>query len=109
MYFAHRTARRIKVAITVVAVYVLVVAVLAGFFPASGTSFQEAFLRWFIGIPATLALWFALEWFGTKLLGLPFWLRLPSWVRIALLVTVLVAVVVLVVALYVWWQARSAA
>jgi hypothetical protein len=109
MDFGHRTAERVKTAIAVTAIYSVVVALLAQFLPAPGVSFPEAFLRWFVGIPATLAVWFCAEWLCTAALSLPFWSRMPSWARIALLVLIVVAAISMAFAVSAWWRARSAA
>ena len=96
-------------ALAVVIAYLVVVAPLAWLYPAAGTSFAEAYLRWAAGIPATVAVWFSIEWLGTWALGLRFWSRLTSSARIALLVVVIVAVVVMAIALHGWWLAQGAA
>ena len=107
MHFAVRN--RIKIAFAVLAIYALLVALLARFWPPPGASFQEAFLRWSWGIPATLVVWFCAEWLSSKVLSLPFWSRMPSWARVALLVLVVLAVVVLLIGLSNWSPASSAA
>jgi ABC-type dipeptide/oligopeptide/nickel transport system permease subunit len=109
MFFARRTIQAIKVCTIVVAAYALLVMLLAYFAPVTGATFQQAFLRWFTGIPATLLTWFVLEWLGTTLVNQPFWSRMRSWARIALMVSIIVTVTVVVVAASVWWHANSAA
>ena len=109
MFVGRLATRRIKMAVVVVAVYMLVAALLARFFPANGTSFQEAYLRWLLGIPASLLLWAFLEWSGEKALNQQFWSRMPSGARVVLLALILVALGVAVIGINAWWQAKSAA
>ena len=109
MYFGQRKIGGIKKVLWITVAYCLVVLFLAVFFPAHGASSSTAFLRWFFGIPSTLALWLALEWLGTTVVDLPFWLRMPSWVRVTLLAFLVFAVVVACIALHTWWLARGAA
>ncbi len=109
MYFASRTTQNLKVALAVALAYLVVVAPLAWFYPVAGASFAEAYLRWAAGIPATVALWFGIEWLGTSALGLRFWSRLSSSARIALLVVVIVAIVVTAMAVHSWWLSQGAA
>jgi hypothetical protein len=109
MYVASRTAKNLKVALAVVLAYLVVVAPLAWFYPAAGVSFAEAYLRWAAGIPATVALWFSIEWLATRVLGLRFWTRLSSSARIVLLVVVIVAIVVTAMVLHNWWLVQGAA
>ncbi len=109
MYFAQRTIKRIKIAISVGAFYLVIVALLAQYFPAPGISFAQAYLRWLAVIPATIAAWLCGEWLVTKALELKFWSRLPSWARIALLVAVVVLIAVLALCLQGWWEVHGAA
>ncbi len=109
MVFAHKTRHRAKAVLTGLVVYSMLTAALAVMWPKQGVAFAEATSRWFVGIPATIAMWLALEWLGSKALGLPLWSRLPSWARIALLVVVVVAATLGAFAVSVWWQGKNAA
>src|SRR2546428_7368746 len=93
MFFVSRTRQRIKIAGIVIAVYVSIVGVLAALFPEHSAVYSETFLRWLVGLPIVLIIWFGLEWAGTKFLSLPFWQRLPSIVRVPLLVVGIVVVI----------------
>jgi hypothetical protein len=83
--FAHRTKQRIRVALTVCAVYALLVAAVAAVFPHEGKSFASSFGWWLLAVPFGLVAYAALELFGTWSLSLPFWQRMPSWARVFLL------------------------
>jgi hypothetical protein len=109
MRLTSLTSRQVKAVALFVAIYVLLCVVLARVLPAEGASFEKALLRWLLGIPATLALWLFLDWFGEKALSLPFWSRMPSAARILLLVLLLGALFVLGIALDAWWHTKNAA
>ena len=98
MYFAHSTHQRIKIIGIVLAVYVSIIGTLAWLFPEKSASYSEAYIRWFVGIPLFLVAWFALEWFGTKILNLPFWQRMPGIARVTLLVVSIVIVTIAAIA-----------
>ena len=88
--FAQRTVDRSLLLLKAIAVFLLAVALLAAVFPSNNTSFAQACLEWAaklaIGIPA----WFAVEFAGTKFLGLPFFARLSSPVRVAAIAAITV-------------------
>jgi ABC-type dipeptide/oligopeptide/nickel transport system permease subunit len=86
-----------KVISIVVAVYISIVGVLAWLLPENDATYWEAFLRWFVDIPLFFTAWLALEWLGTKLLGLPFWKRMPCIARVMLLVAGIVVVIIAVI------------
>lgn len=96
MFLAQRTRQRIKSFGIFIAVYALVIAIFAVFSLPKEGFHVEAYLRWFVGVPIVLAIWFVLEWAGTMFLALRFWQRMPSVVRITLLVIGIVAIVAVV-------------
>ena len=73
----------------------LACALVFAYFPAVPRSLLGWVALFLVGLPA----WFALEWVGTTVLGLPFFTRLSSPMRILLAVPALVAIMVLAVVL----------
>ena len=94
MFFAHRTKQRLRIALAACAVYALVAAAVAVLFPRDGLGFVASFGWWLCAIPIGLAVYVAVEFFGTWSLGLPFWQRMSSSSRILLLVIVISCIAV---------------
>lgn len=85
---------RVRSAGIAAAAYVAIVAILAMLFPDQGASYSGAVVKWLVGIPIYLAIWFSLEWSGEKFLGLSFWQQMPSFARVLLLVICIVVVII---------------
>jgi hypothetical protein len=109
VFLAHRTRQRLRVVLASCTTYALVVAVVAVLFPCEGKSFASSFGWWLVAIPAGLAVYAALELFGTFGLGLPFWPRMPSWARVLLLVLLISLGAVGAVLLSQYFEGRRAA
>ncbi len=109
MLLAHRTRRRLKIVCLGLVVYASVVLALAVVAPAPNVPFATAYGRWLFRIPATIAVWVALELFTTWALDREFWNRMPNWARVGLLAIVVSAIVVLGLWLHALWQGRGAA
>lgn len=91
---SFNTIRRLRIFIIGLAIFLSIVGVLAYFSPQKDNGFADSFRWWLIGLPAFLIFWFALESFGTWILGRNIWQRMPSPVRIGILVLFIVLVVV---------------
>lgn len=89
MLLAHRTKQRLRIAVVACAAYALLAAAVAAVFPREGHGFLSSFGWWLCAIPMGLIAYIALELFGTRSLGLPFWQRMPSWARVLLLVALI--------------------
>ncbi|MEW6562468.1 MAG: hypothetical protein AB1400_04470 [Pseudomonadota bacterium] len=76
-------------------VFFLAVGSLAFIFPGNSTSFTQAYLEWAKKLAIGIPIAFALEFTGTKLLGLPFVARLSSPARIAVVTTTTVLTILL--------------
>jgi hypothetical protein len=109
MPFAQRKKLIVKIALLGILVYALIVLGLTLYSPAPDLPFSVAYGRWLLGIPATLAVWFTIEYIGTWSMDRPFWNNMPSWGRIVLLVLLIAIIAAAAVGLTQLWPAQSAA